>query len=615
MIPFPPSGEAAPSWPSSQWTEQEIDHTAVARLMTELGLGRPVARILVGRGYSTPQSAADFLSPRLAACLLPDALPGISQAADVIDRHLAAKSPIIVFGDFDTDGMTAATILHTALRRIGGRASIFIPDRIHEGCGVTPNAFGRCLREHPDTRLVVTVDCAITRESVCTDAAARGVELVVTDHHENTLAMSSAVAACVNPCLPGTPEALRHLCGAGVAFKLAHELARRHFASPQEGAAFMRALTALAAVGTIGDLVPLVGENRIIASRGLDILNRPPHGELAGLRALRNVVGIRGVIDASALAFVLVPRINAAGRVGNPRVAIDLLSAPDSATALPLARQLAAFNNLRRQEEAAAVQAAQNPDAEVTPAIAGMRSATILYNPEWHPGIVGIVASRLSARHHLPTIVLTADEEPGLLRGSARCPEIPGLDLMLLLDQCRDFLTGFGGHRAAAGLTLPLETLPDFCRRFVEVCCEAERNLDMRPESRIEAWIRPEEANERLLLEIQKVGPFGTLNPPPLLGLRGLTLATSPLRFGRSSVNWRLDFQETRIPGILFNQEVMPFREGDRLDIVFRYNRDNFGSLQFLVRDIRPSATDLNAFFPDLAADGAMLAAEPLPRP
>ena len=586
MTPLPLNEAKGLEWPSSQWREADVEPETIRLLMSELKLSRTVARILAGRGQGTSELAKEFLHPRLASCILPSDLPGITEAADTIDRHLSAGSRMVVFGDFDTDGMTASCILHSMLRRIGGDAVIFIPDRINEGCGVTSNAFERCLAENPDAKLVVTVDCSIVHKEVCDTAFERGVELVVTDHHESGLETPRTIAACVNPCSPGTPEPLRHLCGAGVAFKLAHELARRHL-PPRDGAAYMRSLTAVAAIGTIGDLVPLIGENRVIASRGLDILNRPPHGELIGLRALRNVVGIRGLIDAGNLAFVLVPRINAAGRVGNPHVAIELLSATDSSVAQRLAKQLVAFNNLRRQEEAAAVQAAQSA-AALTPPDAN-RSAIVLYNPDWHPGIVGIVASRLSARNRLPTIVLTADKENGMLRGSARCPEIPGLDLMALLEYCRDDLSAFGGHRAAAGLSLPKQNLQSFTQHFCEVCRSTEDTVDMRPESRIEAWIKPAEANEALLQEIQMVGPFGTLNPPPLLALRHVTLASNPTRFGRSAPNWRFDFRETGIPGILFNREHMPFRAGDALDIVFRYNRANFNLLQFLIRDIRRS--------------------------
>ena len=211
----------------------------------------------------------------------------------------------------------------------------------------------------------------------------------------------------------------------------------------------------------------------------------------------------------------------------------------------------------------------------------------ILHNRDWHPGVIGLVASRLSNRHHLPSIVFTADDEPGFARGSARCPEIPGLDLMQLLERCRDLLTTFGGHRAAAGLTLPEERLGEFRERFAAVCAEAERGLDMRPESRVEAWIRPDEADAALEADLARIGPFGTLNPQPLLGMRGLTLARDPSRFGRTTVNWRLEFAETPVPGVVFGRPEMPFRVGDRLDAVFHFARDNFGAPQFFLRDLR----------------------------
>ena len=340
----------AGAWPHSQWTEAAADEGAVSRLVSALGIAPAAARVLAARGFDDPEKASVFLRPLLKSCLLPDRLPGIAQAATIIGEHVGRGEPIVVFDDFDADGMTAATILHTALLGIGGHASIFIPDRIHEGYGFTEAALDRCLSEHPGARLIVTVDYGISHAPACDKAVAQGVKVVVTDHHEVGLSVPKSASALVNPCLPGTPEPLRHLCGAGVAFKLAHELVRRYLPAP-EGARFMHPLVALAAVGTVGDLVPLVGENRIIASRGLDILNAAPPSELVGLRALAGAAGLRGGVDSGALAFVLVPRINAAGRVGNPRVALNLLAARDMATALPLARRLGEFNTLRRDED------------------------------------------------------------------------------------------------------------------------------------------------------------------------------------------------------------------------------------------------------------------------
>ncbi len=573
-------------WPGSQWTDAEADPAATAALAAELRLAPAAARILVARGHAEPEEAAAFLRPLLKNCMLPDTLPGIARAATIVGEHVGRGEPIVVFGDFDADGMTAATILHTAILGIGGHASIFIPDRIHEGYGFTEAALDRCLREHPGARLIVTVDCGISHAPACDKAVAQGVEVIVTDHHEVGLAVPRSASALVNPCLPGTPEPLRHLCGAGVAFKLAHELVRRYL-PPKEGSRFMHPLVALAAVGTIGDLVPLVGENRIIASRGLDIINSAPPSELVGLRALGSVAGLRGDLDSGSLAFVLVPRINAAGRVGNPRVALDLLAARDMATAVPLARRLGEFNNLRREEESAALRCAE---AEVRASEGGPRSSIILYNESWHPGVIGLVASRLSNRNHLPSIVFTADDEPGFVRGSARCPEIPGLDLMQLLERCRELLENFGGHRAAAGLTLAEERLEAFRDRFASVCTEVERGLDMRPESRVEAWIEPAEANAALERDVARIGPFGTLNPQPLLGLRALALRRDPARFGRTTVNWRLEFEELPVPAVVFGRADMPFHAGDRLDAVFHFSRDNYGLPQFFVRDLRPAA-------------------------
>lgn len=572
-------------WPTGLWRDAEVPEDAVvAGLASGLRLAPAAAKVLAARGICGFPEAKAFLRPSLASCMLPELLPGIDAAATIVGRHVASGGEIVVFGDFDADGMTAATILATALEAIGARASVFIPDRIHEGYGFTEAALARCVAAHPKATLIVTVDCGISHAPACDDAVARGIEVVVTDHHEVGLSVPKSASALVNPCLPGTPEPLRHLCGAGVAFKLAHELARR-FLSAHDGPRIMRPLTAIAAVGTIGDLVPLVGENRIIASRGLAILNSRSDPELAGLRALCNVAGVRGDVDSGTMAFAIVPRINAAGRVGNPQVALDLLRARDAAAALPLARKLGQFNELRRAEEAAALKAAEASLPERRGADAG--PALVLHDDSWHPGVIGLVASRLSNRNHLPSIVFTADDEPGLLRGSARCPEIPGLDLMQLLERCSDMLPSFGGHRAAAGLTLPAARLDEFRSRFESVCAEAEAGLDMRPERRIEAWIAPQDATEALARDIARLGPFGTLNPPPLLGMRALTLDGDPVGFGKTGANCRLKFAETTLQGMVFGRPDVPFRDGDRIDLVFNFSHDVYGALQFFVRDIR----------------------------
>lgn len=577
-----------PQWPTGAWRDSPAAIDAVtSALCAAFRISPAVASILVNRGLGDIGKASSFLRPALSACLLPEKLPGISEAASIIGRHAAAGGKIVVFGDFDADGMTAATILKSALLAIGARAAVFIPDRIHEGYGFTEEALARCIASNPDVKLIVTVDCGISHAPACDNAVKHGVEVVVTDHHEVGLNVPQSASALVNPCLPGTPEPLKHLCGAGVAFKLAHELARRYL-SAADGPRLMRPLTAIAAVGTIGDLVPLVGENRIIASRGLAILNSRSDPELAGLRALCNLAGIRGDLDSATLAFTIVPRINAAGRVGNPQVALDLLSSDNPARAIDLARKLGRFNDMRRAEEAAAVKAAEE---ELEKVIDEKTPAIVLHDDKWHPGVIGLVASRLSNRRHLPTVVFTADEEPGLLRGSARCPEIQGLDLMQLLNRCKDLLNSFGGHRAAAGLTLAANCLDEFRNRFAEVCSEAEEGLDMRPERVVEAWISPSDATEALARDIALLGPFGTLNPSPLLGMRSLVLEADPATFGKSAgSNWRLQFAGTTVSGMVFGRRDMPFRAGDKVDVVFNFSHDMYGALQLAVRDMRRAA-------------------------
>ena len=288
MSPAQSTGDAEAFWPMGQWTDASADESVTELLSRELSLSSATARILASRGFTESAETKEFLEPRLSRCMYPDRLPGIAQAATIIGTHVGLGHRIVVFGDFDADGMTASTILRSALVAIGAQADIFIPDRIKEGYGFTEAALDRCFAEHPGIKLIVTVDCGISHAPACDKAVAAGVEVVVTDHHEVGLSVPKSASALVNPCLPDTPEPMKHLCGAGVAFKLAHELVRRYMTA-EAGQAFMQSLIAIAAVGTVGDLVPLVGENRIIASRGLDILNRARPANSSGFARFANL--------------------------------------------------------------------------------------------------------------------------------------------------------------------------------------------------------------------------------------------------------------------------------------------------------------------------------------
>ncbi len=411
------------------------------------------------------------------------------------------------------------------------------------------------------------------------------MEVVVTDHHSITEAVPETASAIVNPELPGTPEQLRHLCGAGVAFKLAHQLAK--LALPAEdGRRLLHSILPLVAIGTVGDMVPLTGENRIIVGKGLEIMNRGDCGGNEGIRALKFMSGINRNATAADLGFALAPRINAAGRVGKPSTATALLSATSSSEAVKNASILEADNLLRRNEEANALAEA---DGLVPDALKAHSHSIVLFDPNWHPGVVGLVASRLVAAYNLPAVVITNGED-GSARGSARCPEHRDLDLMPLLESCAALLDRYGGHRVAAGVSLGVANIDAFRRRFDASCAQATEGLDLRTELVIDDWLEPSDIGVPLENSLHLLEPCGMENSVPQLGARGLTLKSDPRRFGRTSNHWELSFRETEHPCIAFRRESMPFKAGDKLDIVFTLSSSPYDPVQMILRDAARTA-------------------------
>ena len=572
---------ASRSWPACRWIDSGADDAVARRLAAAMEVPVTLGRCLVARGIVEADAATAFLHPRLAHCQLPDALPGVAAAAEVVSRHAAAGGEIVVFGDFDADGMMAATIVEEAVCAIGGRASIFIPDRATEGYGFTLPALDRCLREHPGTALIVTVDCGITQPEPCRAAVARGIDVVVTDHHALTCAPPETAAVVVHTGHPDTPEALRPLCGAGVAFKIAHQLARLHLDAEARRALVQRLLP-LAAIATVADLVPLAGENRVVVSKGLEMLGTDGCSGHVGLHALKMASGLYGAVTARQIAFGIAPRINAAGRVGDPRNVLALLRTRKPAEARRLAAALEVDNAARRRKEAEAVEQALEAAAVQAAADA---NAIIVFREDWHPGVIGLVASRLVGAHGRPVVVATRGEA-GLLRGSARGPEIPGVDIMKPLGACAELLAKFGGHRVAAGLSLREEDLPRFRSAFDAACGAAFEGVDYRRAIAVDAWLSPDDATDELETALHLLEPCGMDNAEPLLGLRGLTLRSKPTCFGRERKdNWDLSFAEIPWRGLLFRQEEFPFAAGDRLDVVFVFSRDVHGELQIVIKD------------------------------
>jgi single-stranded-DNA-specific exonuclease len=561
-----------------QWVPHpRADHDCARRLAGELDAPLAAATVLVHRGVRTVSQAERFLRPTLADLHDPHQLLGLDQAVERIERAVRGGERILIFGDYDVDGITATFLLHSVLRDLGARASCRLPHRTRDGYGLTPAAVEQAAAQQ--VGLIVTVDCGITAHDAVLRAGALGIDVVVTDHHEPGGSLPAA-AAVVNPLREGCSYPFKSLAGVGVAFKLAEALLRER-GGRERASEFLDVV----AIGTIADVVPLVGENRVLARAGLERLgrtNRP------GLRALRSVAGIEGgEVSSGQVAFVLAPRINAAGRMGNAEQSLRLLMAREEGEARACAESLEEDNRRRREaDEEVLAQAVLRVETELKwPECASI----LLWSERWHPGVIGIVASRLVERFQRPALLVALDGGRG--RGSGR--SLPGVDLTRLLGRCDDLLEGYGGHSLAAGLTVRRERLPELQARFEALVREqvpAEafvRRLVLDGELAFSACDLP------LVGWLDRLSPHGLGNPEPLYSASGVRVESSSAVGGGRHLRLRLrDGTSTA--------EAIGFGLGDRLesvrqaawcDVAFVPTRNEWAGetkVQLKVKDVRP---------------------------
>lgn len=490
------------------WRLAPVDAGRARNLASDLGISPVVARLLVARGVNEPDEAKRFLSPSMSRDWRPPAeLPGLPEVAEAVTHAIEQGRRIVVFGDFDADGVTAAAILHRALATLGARAEVFLPHRFREGYGLTREALPRLLAAKPE--LVVTVDCGITAAETVEALREAQVMVAVTDHHEPGEHLPQGVPVA-NPKLGAYPEP--ELSGAGVALKLAQLLGEMRGVDDLH-----MELAWLAAIGTIGDIVPLRGENRALVAEGLASMRSRP---AVGIAALAERAGVDiGEVRSESVAFGLVPRINAAGRMSDPITAFELLTTDDSDRATALAGELDELNRVRQQAELdlfeKACELAEHQADE------GMH-AIVVMGEGWHEGVRGIVASRLVRRFGVPSVVLTVED--GKASGSGR--SVPGFDLHAALSGVADLLERFGGHAMAAGLALSADRVEEFRLRLCESAAAAER-VDVAVE--IDSEISLSDVSLELHAEIALLEPFGEGNPRPLFGARGVFMRSRRL--------------------------------------------------------------------------------------
>jgi single-stranded-DNA-specific exonuclease len=527
------------------------DAARIAQLELAAGVSPVVAQLLVRRGVTEPERVHDFLAAKLSALRDPETLPGAMAAAERLLAAIRAGRRIVVYGDYDADGMTGTAILTSGIRLLGGNVGYYVPNRLEEGYGLSSDAL-RTLHAR-ETSLVISVDCGIASVDEAETARSLGLELIITDHHEMRAELPNA-AALVHPRLPGTAYPFGELCGAGVALKVAWMLCRlaenggKKVSDPLRD--YLLSAVGLAALGTVADVVPLVDENRVLVRFGLQSLKERPG---LGLAALQELTGLtkKAALSSEDIAFTLAPRLNAAGRLGQAQLGVELLVTEQPERARALAEYIHELNGSRESLErsiflAASKQIKEQFDAASDPAF-------VLAGRGWHAGVIGIVAGRLAEKYHRPVILIALDQlgvKPGV--GSARAPT--GLPLHEALAACTEHLLAHGGHAAAAGLKIAEEQVDSFRAAFLEYASSEGQAARWEPELFIDAETTLGELTLAAVQQIEQLAPFGQGNPRPVLCTTQVTLAEPPKRMGAGerhlSVKLRQHGQQLR--GVAF---------------------------------------------------------------
>ncbi|HLH27024.1 MAG TPA: single-stranded-DNA-specific exonuclease RecJ [Chloroflexota bacterium] len=553
----------------------EIAPAAPAAMLRALDVGSPlVAQLLWNRGVRDAAAAGRFLRPEREPLGDPMRMAGVPAAVRRIRAAIAGGTPIAIHGDYDVDGVSAAAVLALTLRRLGADPIVHIPHRARDGYGLSPAAM-RALHAR-GARLVLTVDCGITANAEVALAADLGMEVVVTDHHHVPVTLPAA-AAVINPRQPGCAYGYADLSGVGVAYVLARALLQAALpASQAETAA--NDLLDLVALGTLADMVPLLGENRSLVARGLRVLR---DGRRPGLRALAAAAGVElSHLTAQQAAFFLAPRLNAAGRMGEATDAYALLVAPDEATAAPLAERLNQLNRERQRAVGDGVNAAWQQASADAPAI--------IVAGDYAPGIAGLVASRLTEETGRPCVVLERGDE--YCKGSARGPE--GFHLAAALQQCADLLVKFGGHAQAAGMTLRTAHLPAFAERLQGLAAAALGPTPPLPRRRVDGALSLRAINWEFGEALQALEPYGTGNPVPLfLTGRAVVRESRPLR--ETGLALRLTDGGLPLRAVWFRAGERAVADGAAVSVVYQVERSVYRGevrLELRVEDLQPAA-------------------------
>jgi single-stranded-DNA-specific exonuclease len=556
-----------------RWRIAPGNRAAARELAAQTGISPIIAQLMLLRGINTGEAAKRFLNPVLSHLEDPFLLTDMAKAVDRISRARDNGEAVLVFGDYDVDGIAATALLSRALHRFGvQRVAFEMPDRIREGYGLMPEQVERAKAE--GFSLLITVDNGISSFAAAQRAEELGLDLIITDHHyvETTLPTAAAV---INPKREAAGHPLGTLCGVGVALKLSTALN----GTPND--------LDIAALGTVADMVPLLGENRAIVALGLKHMAKHRRVGLAKLAAASSFD--LGDVTSEKIGFQLSPRLNAAGRLDDARVALDLLMTECPDRAREIASELDAANTERREIEKKIFDEAVE---ELDAFFRDDHRSIVVSRKEWHAGVIGIVASRLLSRYHRPVIILSIDDE-GMARGSARATA--GFDMMAALNECRDLLAKFGGHRAAAGMTLPSVNLGAFRERFERAALAQLGTGPLAPELAVDAITAFSEIDQALLRTLEQLEPFGQGNPSPLFATMAAEIDLSSVRILKDQhVKMTLRQGGTVFSAIWYRMAERFLTESlpAQVDVAFTPQFSSYSTdtpISLLIRDIRPS--------------------------
>jgi single-stranded-DNA-specific exonuclease len=529
------------------------------KLSKELNISKVLAQILINRGLTDPLQAEKFLNVSLKEMHDPFSFSDMAQVVDRIKRAATKKEKIMVFGDYDVDGITSVAILKNNLDKLGLNADYYLPHRIKEGYGLPKNILK--IAQERKINLVITADCGTSNSREVEDLKRHNINTIITDHHEPSIKDLPSAVGIINPKVKNSTYKYRELAGVGVAYKLCQALTQSKLIDDLD----------LVTLGTIADVVPLTGENRVFVKEGLKAF---PQTKRPGLKAMIENAGIKNKkFTPTFVSFIIGPRLNASGRMDSADASLKLLMTSNDQEAQELAGLLEQHNRSRQRIEGKILEEAEaiiNKDVNFK-----KHKVIVVAKEDWHQGVLGIVASKLADRFYRPAIVISLNED--ICKGSGR--SIKNFHLFHALGECSEFLHAFGGHAHAVGLTITRESIDDFRDSINRLAHDKLSFEDLLPSLEVDMELSLADLNEKTVQELEKLEPFGMGNPEPLFYTRGLKLKGEPQNLARETIKfWVTDGENThQVIGFGMSSLTMDLKEADTLDLVYNARMDNWG--------------------------------------